>query len=67
MKTHHDSVCCRELAEALAGGVAGEGAGAALFIGLAEDGALFYKLGHTTGGQFTSAFGERVSFCPFCG
>ena len=67
MATHDHNVCCRGLAEALAGRVAGEGAGASLLIGVGEDGALFYKLGHTAGGQFTSAFGERVAFCPFCG
>jgi hypothetical protein len=66
MLTNDSQVCCRALAEAL-GGRAGEGAGASLHIGVGRDGGLFYKLGHTAGGQFTSAFGERVAFCPFCG
>ena len=59
-------VCCRELSAALAGR-AGEGAGETLVFGVDEDGALFFKLGHTAGGQFTSAFGERLAYCPFCG
>jgi hypothetical protein len=66
MKMFDSQVCCRGFAEAL-GRRAGEGAGAALLIGVGEDGGLFYKVSHTAGGQFTSAFGERVAFCPFCG
>ena len=67
METSDVQVCCRGLAEALVGRGAVEGDGAALRLGVGKDGALFYKLGHTAGGQFTSAFGERVAFCPFCG
>jgi hypothetical protein len=66
METFDSQICCRGLAEAL-GRHAGEGAGATLLLGVGADGALFYKLGHMAGGQFTSAFGERVAFCPFCG
>lgn len=58
--------CCRRLAEAL-GRPAAEGAGEAFLVVEGEGGALFYKVGHAFGGQFTSAFGERVAFCPFCG
>ena len=66
MKTSASQLCCHGLAEAL-GRRAGEGAGATFLLGVGEDGALFYKIGHTDRGQFTSAFGAQVVFCPFCG
>lgn len=58
--------CCAALAGALRCRAAEDG-GETFLVVEGEGGALFYKVGHAFGGQFTSAFTEPLAFCPFCG
>jgi hypothetical protein len=66
MELYNSHICCAPLAEALRRAAA-EHSGETFLVVEGEGGALFCKVGHAFGGQFTSAFTERLSFCPFCG
>lgn len=67
MESFEAHICCRPLAEALGRGGAAAAEGETFLVFEGAGGALFYKVGHTSGGQFTSACTEPLAFCPFCG